>query len=472
MRQHQISTLCIIVGVLLGLYVVNGERIFKRSPLLYSGDRERLDDDLLKVTKASPKTISRTATSSVSFASSLPTLPTVANSLPVSSCPAPFIPDPSPSLKKPTCANGCCLACPYANNFYPPNTIDNIYTALSGFRVVSFICVFIILLSYLVLPNKREQQSITVLCLNFSLLIFLSVTFFYIGDHRKVQCVDEYTQSNMINNPLCEFQGIILIFSTFTTILYCFLLIIQLHLQTVWRCNIIQQYYTITQCLVVVVSLIFTILPTITQQISFEFGAVCLVSMKMINQYFWYPLAIIVIPGFFIHIWTFAYIAKSQCLMNDDFDSEDTLCESPPSISVQSIKSVSGKDVVNSIKVQWRALVLSMVFLLTFIIYWVYIYVVKVKLSPLLNSQKSAWLNKWFLCVMTVSNTNSTINAQDYCYSTVSSNYVPSILFICLAESLTAILGLSIFVVFGTSINLWNEWRAWFRGRYGGVYRG
>ncbi|CAG8646468.1 16545_t:CDS:2 [Acaulospora morrowiae] len=456
MRQHRISTLCIIVGVLLGLYVVNGERMFKRSPLLYSGEH---DDDLLKFTASkrpsSPKTVSRTTTLSVSSTSSLPTLPTVANSLPVSSCPAPFINDPSPSLKKPTCSNGCCIACPYANNFYPPNMIDNIYTALSGFRVVSFICVFIILLSYLVLPNKREQQSITVLCLNFSLLIFLSVTFFYIGNHRKLQCVDEYTQSNMINNPLCEFQGLN-----------------NLNFLNLHHNSLLFPSYHPVASPNLVVSLIFTILPTITRQISFEFGAVCLVSMKMINQYFWYPLAIIVIPGFFIHIWTFAYIAKSQCMMNDDFDSEDTLCENPPSISVHSIKGVSGKDVVNSIKVQWRALVLSMVFLLTFIIYWVYIYVVKVKLSPLLNSQKSAWLNKWFLCVMTVSNTNSTINAQDYCYSTVSSNYVPSILFICVAESLTAILGLSIFVVFGTSINLWNEWRAWFRGRYGGVYRG
>lgn len=106
------------------------------------------------------------------------------------------------------------------------------------------------------------------------------------------------------------YSGIILIFSTFLLILWCFLLILHLHFQTVWRSNIIQQYHTISQILVILVAVTFTILPAAMKKISFEFGSVCLISSDAEKELFWYPLAIFVIPGFLIHLWTFVHIGK------------------------------------------------------------------------------------------------------------------------------------------------------------------
>lgn len=122
-------------------------------------------------------------------------------------CPSPLINDPNPLIVKLTCSNGCCLPCPFINSFYPENKIDNIYYVLSVFRVISFITILVIVLSYIVLPNKREHPAVTVLCFNLSLLIFLGVTFFYVGDHRRVQCDDAVTQANISNNLLCGIQG-------------------------------------------------------------------------------------------------------------------------------------------------------------------------------------------------------------------------------------------------------------------------
>ena|SRR5581483_4711265 len=109
------------------------------------------------------------------------------------------------------CLDGCCLSCPLANNFYRENQIDFIYNVLSVIRTISFVCVLIIVISYLVLPSKREHPAITVLYLNISILIFIGVTFFYIGNLRRIQCADLITQATMTNNILCGIQGMIML---------------------------------------------------------------------------------------------------------------------------------------------------------------------------------------------------------------------------------------------------------------------
>lgn len=106
-----------------------------------------------------------------------------------------------------TCLNGCCLPCPIMNNFYKTNQIDSIYNMLSVVRVISFASTLIIVISYIVLPNKREHPAVTVLCFNISVLIFIGVTFFYIRDSKSVQCTNSITQATMKNNTLCGIQG-------------------------------------------------------------------------------------------------------------------------------------------------------------------------------------------------------------------------------------------------------------------------
>ena len=124
-------------------------------------------------------------------------------------CPIPLISLKSTGLPEETslCSNGCCLPCPIANNFYKKNQIDLIFHVLSVIRVISFICMLIIVISYIVLPNQRDHPAITVLCFSISLLIFMGVTFFYIGDPKRIQCADLINQATMKNNALCGIQG-------------------------------------------------------------------------------------------------------------------------------------------------------------------------------------------------------------------------------------------------------------------------
>jgi hypothetical protein len=53
------------------------------------------------------------------------------------------------------------------------------------------------------------------------------------------------------------------------------------------------------------------------------------------------------------------------------------------------------------------------------------------------------------------------MNAQNIC-SSHAIDYIPKISHLAVAESATATLGISIFIIFGTSVDLWAEWRYYF----------
>ncbi|CAI2179437.1 2264_t:CDS:2 [Funneliformis geosporum] len=315
-------------------------------------------------------------------------------------CPFPMISlnseEGMPQNDNSLCRDGCCLSCPIVNNFYKKGQIDLIYRTLSVIRLISFICVLMLVVSYIVLPNKRENPALTVLCFNISLLIFLGVSFFYFGDFKRIQCVDPITQSTMKNNTLCGVQ------------------------------------------------------------------AVCLVSSESSNELFWYPLAVFVIPGFIIHIWTFVHIGKSQCLLNSDFEDSTLVEENSETSKGRSITEITGSEIVRAVKVQWRALMLALIFLITYMIYWsYYIFEIHRKLQP--DTFIKSWFIKWLNCIIE----NGTKNdAQNIC-SVYAVDHVPSVAYLATAESLTALLGVSIFIVFGTSVGLWSEWKLYFMKKLG-----
>ncbi|CAG8579027.1 12347_t:CDS:2 [Dentiscutata erythropus] len=327
-------------------------------------------------------------------------------------CPAPLIASPISNYTSKTCIGGCCLPCPFINNFYPPAQIDTIYTALSIVRVLSFVCILTIVISYSMQQSKRENPAMIVLLLNAFLLVFLSVTFFYIGNHKDIQCADKFTQSTMENNILCGIQGVLLILSTFLLILYCLLLILQLHVQAVWKSNLLQRYYVHTQVFIWMISLSFTFIPAATKNISFDFGAVCLVSGKISITMFWTPLAIFVIPAFLIHFMTFIHISRAQWMLARDFENSSLgTVITRSSISVGG--PITGQDVLNVIKIQWRSLLLTMILISTFIVFMIYSILATHQLSPFLSDSTdlSPWIFEWISCLMNYQSTN---NGQMY----------------------------------------------------------
>jgi len=383
-------------------------------------------------------------------------------------CPYPLVSLKSTGLSESNtsfCLNGCCLSCPIANNFYKENQIDLIFHVLSAIRVISFICVLIIVVSYIVLPNKREHPAITVLCFNISLLIFTGVTFFYVGDIRRIQCADLITQATIQNNAICGIQGIIVVFATFLLILWCFLLILHLHFQTVWGSNIIQKYHLFSHISVIALSVTFTILPSAMGKISFGFGAVCLVSPGYDSTLFWYPLGVFAIPGFMIHFCTFLFIGKSQ-FMSSMYYHDDSTMSQEISKSSGVLTNVTGQEIVRAIRIQWRALMLALALLITYVIYWTYIAIEVDKIEPKNFHPLQPWTLNWLKCIF--ENGMKSKDAQNICSSYAIDN-LPKLSHLVVAETSTATLGIIIFIIFGTSVDLWTEWRLYIINKFTGV---
>lgn len=65
------------------------------------------------------------------------------------------------------------------------------------------------LVSYLILPDKRRHPSLLILNVSASIFLFSMVVFFSIGNPLKLQCANDVTVSTQDNNALCATQGIL-----------------------------------------------------------------------------------------------------------------------------------------------------------------------------------------------------------------------------------------------------------------------
>jgi hypothetical protein len=74
-------------------------------------------------------------------------------------------------------------------------------------RFISSIVSFFMLVSYLVLPDKRRHPSLLILNVSASLFLFSMVVYFSIGNPIRLQCANAVSVSTQDNNKLCATQG-------------------------------------------------------------------------------------------------------------------------------------------------------------------------------------------------------------------------------------------------------------------------
>ncbi|CAH1760571.1 4686_t:CDS:2 [Entrophospora sp. SA101] len=249
----------------------------------------------------------------------------------------------------------------------PPMILDiNInynYNGSSEYEDIGKICLpngcCLPLLSYLLLPNKRDHSGITVLFFHTSLLVFLGIISIHTKSNKDAMCHDDVTRSTIVNDPVfCGLQGI-------------------------------------------------------SKQIDYEFGPACML-----------------------------YWISSRAIITSTFPFK-------PSNN----KRMRAQDLLTVLKMQWRVLMLAVIYLLAFILYQLFIVLEASKLDALKSpiDERPEWISKWFDCIVDG-------NGQDVC-SQYSIPNIPSINTYVMAEGVIASLGILMFIIFGTSKNLWMEWK-------------
>lgn len=88
-------------------------------------------------------------------------------------------------------------------------------------------------ISYLCLPGKKAQPHISVLFLTVSLSLWYAA--FDIMPGVSNACANDFEQSTGHNSRLCGIQGVLIVYLTQTSALWCSLLIYKLHLVSLFQ---------------------------------------------------------------------------------------------------------------------------------------------------------------------------------------------------------------------------------------------
>ncbi|KAF9147956.1 hypothetical protein BG015_010321 [Linnemannia schmuckeri] len=363
-------------------------------------------------------------------------------------CPGPLIPN-TRGLDIPTCTEQCCLRCPAFENFYPPNRIQQVIDATYYTRQVSMGFVVFMAISYLLLPGKRSQPHISVLFLTISLSLWYVA--FDIMPGTSNACINEAEQSTGHNSKLCAAQGVLIIYFAHTNALWCSLLIYKLHLLSVWRNNVIDRYYGWLTAFCWVFPLAFAI-PVAAKNLSMfpGVGFSCLVSNENLNTYLFYPLAVYIYPGLLCHVVTVAKMIHLTMLtskINTGLSELSANARAKITTKMQTRRLLRG---------QWRpALMLSTV-VSCVTVFWLFYYIDAKRLAKV--DKSTPWVQDWMKCVTIHHNQHYTSDdTQTLCSKVIKTN-LPSVPWFIAAESLLAILGIVVALVFISKPEFWSEW--------------
>ncbi|KAI8368143.1 uncharacterized protein BYT42DRAFT_585453 [Radiomyces spectabilis] len=371
------------------------------------------------------------------------------------SCPAPFLKDPlakqgTTDTTNPTyCRFGCCVPCPAQELFYNEGWMVHGFLATDIVRFISAVASFVILVSYLVLPDKRRHPSLAILNLSLAIFLFSMTVFFSIGDPRRLQCAaDHINPGQQDNNMLCAAQGAILIFASLATCTWCAALILNLHFHTVWNSSFFANRYYILYVVCWGIPTAVMVVALGMHVIKFEFANLCLVSVDQIFNLFFYPMAAVVCPAFLLHICTFLYIAKVAFREGIESEMTQSLSTSSSTQIQRAASAQRHKHVVTAVKIQWRGLLLAILSCGTVIFYWIFYLTQIHRLTDLEGDQSIT--TRWLQCML-LEDSN-----QNACVGIVSPHLPPFGLMIT-AEALVSLIGVWLFLIFGKR-SLWREW--------------
>ncbi|GJJ69440.1 hypothetical protein EMPS_01786 [Entomortierella parvispora] len=353
------------------------------------------------------------------------------------------------------CTAGCCLKCPVQYSLYREGALETGFKITNYTRAVSMVLSFILMMSYICLPDKRSHPSALILFFAICVFLFSVVVIFPLVNTRAMQCADLINPSTQQNNLKCAIQGAILVFASVSTCAWCSALIINLHLHTVWNSAWFAKKYWLLHMVCWGFAIAVTAVALGLGEIKWEYATLCLISQDKAPAIFFYPMAAMIFPAFLIHIATFFHIARISAQAGSE---SETMSRSTLSAGAAAMIS-HRRHVMMAIRIQWRAAVMAICAILSVTFYWLFYFIQLGKISP--ENMKTPLMG-FVKCI--VSGT-----PHDTCADQLAPHLPPYGLMIA-AEELVSLIGTIIFIVFFKPALL-SEWADWF-GSVGYLLRG
>ncbi|KAF9953393.1 hypothetical protein BGZ72_005464 [Mortierella alpina] len=242
-------------------------------------------------------------------------------------------------------------------------------------------------------------------------------------------CINDFEESTGHNSKLCGAQGVLIIYLTHTSALWCTLLIYKLHLLAVWRSDMVDRYYAWLTAFCWTFPLAFAI-PIAVKNLSqyAGVGSTCLVSNKNLNIYLFYPLAVYIYPAMVLHACTVAKMVHLAVLSSK---IDTGLSQLSTSARLKRTTTMQAKRLLRG---QWRP-------------------------ALMLGITMSSLTVFWTLCAKGIA------------------SHLPSIPWFATAEMLHAVIGIVVALVFVAKAEFWSEWsfllsNVFSRGKLGRGSRG
>jgi hypothetical protein len=160
------------------------------------------------------------------------------------------------------------MPCPSTVHVFPEGYIENIWKYNFGIVLsISTLAAMFVILTHLYLPSRRTPHGYLIASLNIGVCIYTIGAFLAFPDPRTTLCASSLERSNMENNLKCLLQGILITFGVNAAILFMSAIIINLHLNVVWRSQILERKHSIVQAFVWILAGVFTAIPVIFKQI-------------------------------------------------------------------------------------------------------------------------------------------------------------------------------------------------------------
>ncbi|KAI1315378.1 hypothetical protein EDD11_000882 [Mortierella claussenii] len=353
-------------------------------------------------------------------------------------CDTPFVVDPKlgpggTTTNPQYCMNGCCIPCPAQYYLYREGALETGFRITNIIRAVSMVLGFILMMTYLVLDDKRSHPSALILFFSICVFLFSVVVIFPLVDTHAMQCADTINPSTQKNNLKCAIQGAMLVFASISTCAWCTALILNLHLHTVWNSAWFSKKYWLLHILCWGFAIAVTAVALIMGEIKWEYATLCLVSQDKASQIFFYPMAAMIFPAFLVHVATFIHIARISIMTGED---SETMSRSTLSAGAAAVIS-HRRHVMMAIRIQWRAALMAICAIVSVMLYWLFYFIQLRKINPLTLQEH---IITFVYCLKLG-------KAHDTCVDELAP-YLPPYGLMIAAECVVSSIGTVIFIVF------------------------
>ncbi|KAG0343030.1 hypothetical protein BG000_010167 [Podila horticola] len=377
-----------------------------------------------------------------------PTPPTTSGNQTMTQCPGPLIAN-TQGLKIKTCMGNCCIKCPAFESLYEPDEVQRVLRMAYYTRQVSLGFAVFMAISYLCLPGKKAQPHISVLFLTVSLSLWYAA--FDIMPGVSNACANDFEQSTGHNSRLCGVQGVLIVYLTQTSALWCSLLIYKLHLLAVWRADFIDRHYRWFVGFCWIFPLAFAIPVAVKNLAEYPgIGFSCLVSTDNLNTYLFYPTAVYMYPAMVCHVVTVGkmiHLAVMSSKIDTGLSQLSTDARMKVTTTMQAKRLLRG---------QWRPALMMGTVMTSLTVFWLFYFVDAHRLADI--KPDSPLMLTWLQCVAEGAKKGLSSNDTQALCAKGAKPFLPSIPWFTSAEMLLAIIGIVVALVFISKSEFWEEW--------------